>query len=255
MAWTAGSSETQISSKTAATSLTTGGVGESAAVGDVLIVAVAINNVQTTDGETNEVTSVTDTQSNTYVKLKEYCNGQGGAASGATVSLWYSKLTTALVVAVDTVTANFSSSVAAMAMGCKKFTITAGATVTLEASATLANDGADPGSMTLSGLASREYLFFRAIALERADAGLAGMTTGYTEIPNAGAGTTGGGAATNMNLCGEFRIFTGTGDTSDPTATAVDNASVYVALKEAAAAAAASLVYDRMAHLRPLLAR
>jgi len=41
-----------------------------------------------------------------------------------------------------------------------------------------------------------------------------------------------------METRGEFRILTGTGDTSDPQLNAaVDNVSIYVALREAATAA------------------
>jgi uncharacterized repeat protein (TIGR01451 family) len=40
-----------------------------------------------------------------------------------------------------------------------------------------------------------------------------------------------------MNICGEFRILTATTSTSNPTATAVDNASIFIAFDEVAAGA------------------
>jgi predicted RecA/RadA family phage recombinase len=48
--------------------------------------------------------------------------------------------------------------------------------------------------------------------------------------------TTGGSEATDMGACSEYRVLTGTGDTSNPALvdTTNDNASVYVALLEAA---------------------
>ena len=86
--------------------------------------------------------------------------------------------------------------------------------------------------MTISGLtAATEYLFVRATALERANATLAPDGSHARHIAECN-GTTGGNAVTNMNICGEFRILTATSDISDPTATAVDSASTFIAFKE-----------------------
>lgn len=223
-----------IADKTAGTSIVSSAFDANVTVGSVCIVVVAKNNAATADGETSEVTSVTDTKGNTYTKLKEFCNSQGAADAGATVSVWYSQVATQLTTS-DTCTANFSASTAASAIMARGFTATSGATITMEGSATLANDGADPGSMTLSGLASREYLFIRAIAYE----GVVTTGTNTTDyVPVAAtAATSGGGGASNMGVWAEWRIFTGTGDTSNPTVSAVDSASVYVAIKEAASGA------------------
>jgi hypothetical protein len=223
--------------KTSSSSIATDNVNSvgTAAVGSVVIVGIAKDNLQTTDGNTSEVTTVTDSKGNTYTPIREFCNGQGGAGAGAVISLWYSLLTTAINVgATDTITANFNGAITAKAIVADNFTIGAGATVSVAGNATdLANDAADPGSMTISGLTSGPYLFIRATALERPQTGWT-PTTNYTQLTL--KGTSGGSAVTNMEYDAEFRIFTGTGDTSDPTATAVDSASIYVALKEAVAA-------------------
>ena len=114
----------------------------------------------------------------------------------------------------------------------REFTVAAGNALDVAGTPQdLANDGVDPGSMTISGLTSGEYLFVRSTASER-DATTWTPTTNYT-TSNCDT-TTGGGSAANMNICGEFRVLTGTGDTSDPTGTAVDNASIFIAFKEAA---------------------
>ena len=212
---------------------------ENAEAGNVLIVLGATDNVDTTDGVTTLHSSMTDSQGNTYTKACEFTNGQGAAAAGATISVWYSKLTTQLVATTDSITLNTSSAVTDKVINTlDEFTITSGNIVSVEgACQTLANDNADAGSQTISGLTSQEYLFVRGIATESNAALSMTATTNYTLLPNDGCNnTTGGGEASDMGACGEFRIFTGTGDTSDPTLvdTTNDNASVYVALKEAA---------------------
>lgn len=240
MAWSHNASfPIATSNKTSGSSISYPSVGPNVSAGDFVIVCVAKDNTQTTDGETSEVTSVTDSSgTNTYTKLKEFTNGQGAANGGATISLWGCVLATALTGGSGW-TANLSGSVTAKAIMIDVYSIGAGSSVTVEGSATLANDNADPGSMTISGLTSQEYLFFRAIACENDNTGLGiTPTTNYTGVSATGAGTTGGGNASNMSIKAERRIFTGTGDTSDPTANATfDCASVYVALKEASAGA------------------
>ncbi len=205
--------------------------------GNVAIVWAATDNVDTTDGQTT-LHSVSDSKGNAYTKACEFTNGQGAAAAGATVSISFSKLTTQLDVNVDTVTLTTSSAVTDKAVKVSEFTIGAGNVVSVEgACQTLANDNADAGSQTISGLASQEYLFVRGIAAESNATTSMTLTTSYSSVIGDGCdGTVGGGEATDISVCVEHRILTGTGDTSDPTLvdTTNDNASVYVALKEAA---------------------
>lgn len=216
--------------KTAGTSFTTAAPGSGAAVGEVIIFAVALDNTSTTDGQTSEVTSVTDSAGNTYVKLGEFCNGQGSAAAGAVISVWMALVTTAFTGSVDTFTVNLANSVTAKAWTARAFTVGAGNSLRLAGTLqTLADDGADPGSMTISGLTSKEYLFVRA------SAGESNSTTGWTATNYTnflGGQTSGGGAATNMLVRASYRVLTATGDTLDPSLASADWASVYFALEE-----------------------
>jgi hypothetical protein len=204
----------------------------SGSVGQVAIIQVSTDNLTTTDGNTNDHQSVVDDAGNTYRKIREFTNGNAAAAAGATVSLWYCILAFS-VTSGNTITITFSGSITAKTVGGVLFNVAVDSTLEVVTNATdLANDAADPGSMAISGLTSREYLFIRATALERADAGTWTVTGSHISFPTSLTGTTGGAAATNISPGGEYRILTGTGDTSDPTGTAVDCASIFVALRE-----------------------
>lgn len=201
-----------------------------AEVGNVVLLIIAKDNAASADGNTSEVTGVADDAGNTWAKLREFCNAQGGAAAGATVSIWYSVVVNGIT-GGDIIEATFSGSITSKAMIGWEFTVSASAVITVEGSADLANDAADPGSMAISSLASREYLFVRGIATESNDATLITVTSSYTTFGRTVANT--GTSATSMGIRGEFRILTGTGDTSDPTLFSADHASTYIALKEA----------------------
>ncbi len=219
-------------SKTAGTSLTCTVATENMEAGKVAILWAGMDNVQTTDGNSTDYTSVQDSASNTWTKLREFTNGQGAAAGGATVCLFYSKLATQLTSGTSTITLNHSS-LTARGIVVKEFQITSGNVVSIVGTPQdLANDAADPGSMTVGSLTNSEHLFLRATALERATGGTWRATTNFTSSTCNGSNA--GGAASNMDACGEFRILTGTTATSDPTGTAVDCASVFLAVDEAA---------------------
>jgi hypothetical protein len=198
-------------------------------VGDLLILVIAKDNASTTDGETSEVESIS-VGLNVLLKVKEFCNGQGGANAGAVVSVWAKQNATAEVSGA-TVTITFSSSIAAKAATGWRFTMDNAKLLTLEASGVLANDGVDAGAMTLSGMVSREHLMIRGGAVEAALTTY-GVSVNYTAFDITGANTTGGGAAANMAARGEFRIVTSTSETTDPTTSASDQASAMLALYE-----------------------
>lgn len=203
--------------------ITTPAVAE---VGNLVVIVTACDNVQTTDGVTNEVSSVSDSAGgNTWIKAGEYCNGQGGAGNGVVASVWYSVLANQIP-SGGTITITLANSVATRAASAWEFTKGAGSTVSVAGSVqTNAGDAADPASMTISGLASKEYLFIRSCAVEINNSENFTPTASYTEFTEANQGF--------MASNGEFRILTGTGDTSDPsTVSDQDNASVYFALEE-----------------------
>jgi hypothetical protein len=208
--------------------------------GNVGILVIACDNTQTTDGSTNEVSQVTATPTGNWTKLREYCNGGGGAANGTVVAVYYTKAA-ADVTTSDDITITFANAVVAKAATLHEFSIGAGSTVEVAGTPQdLADDAVDnPGSQTISGLTSAEYLFVRACGYEGtvASGSPITVTANYTLIT--AAATTGGAGGSNQVACGEFRILTGTGDTSDPTgngATAREWSSVYLALHEVSAA-------------------
>jgi hypothetical protein len=215
-------------SKTSGTTLTAT-VSANVAAGDILIVIIAKDNTGTTDGDFAEVSGVSDSKGNTYTKAKEFTNGQGGAGSGATVSVWFSKITTALGT-TDTVTASFASAITAKAMTLAEFSVAAGATLQVAASGATAGDAVSTLSTSITGLASAQYLFIAGDAYEGTCATKT-ESAGFTSIPS--AGTTGGGAATNMCVYGAYQIATATGATYSPTfSAAADIAQVLVAFQE-----------------------
>lgn len=229
MAWASVGVTGSATSTTGGTTLalTTAATAE---VGNVVLLLIAKDNAASADGNTSEVTGVADDSGNTWALLREFCNAQGAAGAGATVSVWYTKVTSEIT-ATEAITATFSGSITSKAMVAWEFTVTSGAVITVEGSGDLANDAADPGSIAISSLSSQEYLFVRAIASESSAGTLITVTSSYTTFGRFVANS--GTSATSMGIRGEFRILTGTGDTSDPTLFSADHASTYIALKEA----------------------
>lgn len=215
--------------------ITTSAAAES---GNLVVVIVGKDNVQTTDGQTSEISSITDSAGgNTWTKAVEFCNGQGAADAGAVCSAWFSKITNTIA-SGGSITATLSSSKVSKSLTAWELTVGAGNTISVAGTPqTLANDGADPGSQTISGLASKQYLVIRGAVKETNDAGAATATAGYTLFSDAIADD--GTETGSIRTSGEFRILTGTGDTSDITlpsgSGSSDAASVYFALEEVSA--------------------
>lgn len=218
-------------SKASGTTVTVASTSQTANAGDLVVVLIASDNTDTTDLETTHWTVTDSAGGNTYTRAKEFVNGQGSAAAGVEVGVYYSRLATQLA-STGVITGTRDGAVTAKAIRAWRFTV--GDTVSVQGSGTLAGDANDPGSMTISGLTSAEYLFLRAGGLE-SDLGTVTVTTNYTAI--ARNGTTGGGEASNISVWGEFRIVTATTETSNPTVRTVDNVNVFVAFQEAAGGA------------------
>ena len=223
----------------ASTSLSCNLSDQNLEAGNVAVFTCSTDNVSGS-GATNDHSPVTDSGGNTYTKAYEYTEGTGGAAGGATVSLHFSKLSTGLTASVDTITCNFASVTDKAIHLVAEFTIGVGNVVSIVGTPQgQESNGGDAGPLTISGLTSAEYLFVRGIATE-SNAALSMTATASYSLPTAPSdgcnNTTSGAEASDMGACSERRIFTGTGDTSNPTLvdTTNDNASVYVALKEAA---------------------
>ena len=204
--------------------------------GNCGVLVIALDNTNTTDGNFTEVSTVVDTASNSYTKMREFTNGQGAAAAGATVSIWTTKATSNLPI-TGTLTVTFANTITAKAASFWEFTCGRALQVASGGTADLATDGAaSPGSMTVSGLPSKEYLFFRGAASESDSIEAWTATANFTNITF--TGTTGAPFAGNMRVRGEFRILTGTTSTSNPNDTVSpvsDWASTFLALEEAPA--------------------
>ncbi len=204
--------------------------GSGAAIGDLLVLTVAVDNSSSSDGDEGAVTGVVDSGGvNVWSKAKEFCNGQAASQAGATCSIWYSPIISALATNA-TVTASFSNNTArdAMAANVWRFTASTG-TPTVADSTTLAADGAQPGSIDMTApVPGTSYLRFRGIASESTLTTALTTTSGWTTI-----GTTRASATAAMSYRGEFLISTATTAASDPTFGAVDTASVYVMFNEA----------------------
>lgn len=217
-------------SKTAGAGVTLGSGAFSA--GELVVVTVAMDNVQTTDGPSSLCTAVrfgTSTGA-LLTKIGEFTNGQGAAAGGATVAVWVGIAPAtwgALYFA-------FASSITAKAVTVERFSRDATKSIAAWPTVgTRADDAADAGSIALSGLAaSTEYLAVRGIAGETSTTTAPTVTSGWTA--GGRSNTTGGSTNTNMGVRVEFRIQTATSFTSDPVSGmgAVDHASILVALSE-----------------------
>lgn len=223
--------------KDGTTSSKTSGSGNGATGPCWVIVCTAADNSSTTDGDNNEVTSVTDADSHTYVKLLEFTNSRGAANGGANCSIWMAFASGGIPVSqANYFTVQWSSNRAA-----KGFTIWAfwtddtSSVLTVEATNTLAVTAGAPGSLDAT-TPNEACLRVRALASETSLDAIANFvkTAGVSPQWTAFAvgNTTGGGSASNMAWCAEFSIFTGTGAASNPTYDTCDHASCYVALKE-----------------------
>lgn len=213
-------------SKTSGTTLTITTTA-TAEARNLVMLAIALNNTGTTDADHSEIASISDSGSNAWTKVREYTNGQGAEAAGATVSLYYSILG-AQISSGGTITVTFANSIIAKAASAWDFTVTTG--IRIDAGTEEAVDAGTPGALALSGLANAEHLFFRAWASEGSTSTVT-PTGGYTAISQ--DQTSGGGAETNMAIRGEFRVVTATGQTSDPDQlTSRDLASVFASVSE-----------------------
>lgn len=209
--------------------------------GNNAIVVGAFDNVDTADGFTQLVTSVTDSGGNEYVKAGEWTNGQSAAAAGATCSVWYSPNPAAgLTSGVGTITMTLGSAVTAKAMSVVEVVCTDGTLYLMPQSVTsglfgslvkgLSNDAADPGSIDFgrkTGLSDpANYLHLRAIATEEEDATALTVTNAFWTAINEGTSGTGGVPTSNMQSRGEYIITTSHTNTSDPTLFSADHASI-----------------------------
>lgn len=207
------------------------------AAGRVAILTVSTDNdaSATTTAASNRHTSVTDaTGANTWVKLGEYTNGQGAAAAGVTVSVWLCNVEQQLNTTGTTITATLGTAVVDKVMSLYEFSVDSGSTLEPVAGAIAyqaVNAANGFGSSALSGLPSKQYLFYRGMGKEANTTTALTVTSGFVAITNNRSRNN----TSAMTVYGEWDIDTLTGVTSNPTlAVTGDTASVFVALEEVA---------------------
>lgn len=229
MAWsTPVSLGTGVSSKTDGTTVvqTTSVVAE---VGKVIVVTSAWDADDASNGQTTHL-SCADSVGNTYVRAREHTNGNG-ADAGVTVGIFYCLVTTELP-SGGTITVTNDVSQTAKAVGAAKFTKGTGSVVSVAGTSFVVNNATDPSDVTISGLASREYLWLWGMGAEGPQTDAYTFDADYSA--SASGGTTGGAADSNMHVRGRNRIFIGTTDTVETTSTTADRdyVQVFVALAE-----------------------
>jgi hypothetical protein len=164
-------------------------------------------------------------------RAKGFANGNGTVQLGADCSIWYLRLASTLP-SSSSIIASFTTAAQAdaSAMTAKNFSLT-GSGVAVEATAGLANDAANAGSLD-AATSNIACLRVRGIASETH------VTTALTPTASwaifASVTSAASGGDTEMGVRGEWIISTGTGAASAPTggAGAVDHASAYVAFRE-----------------------
>lgn len=202
------------------------------AVGDVVVVQYVSDNIQTTDGETSLVTSVTDSAGNTYTKIREMTFGGGGAAAGLTLSVWYSRHTAALA-SSSTITASMGTdSTVAKGMSARLFGTSL--PVAIDAVTITTNTGT-PTSLTLTAPDSKLRLWMRVGGAETKSASFSAATSGWTLTADAGS-SGGGGDTTHVSTMADFLVDTvsNSSQTSAPGGTvSCDRVNIFFAMSEA----------------------
>jgi hypothetical protein len=198
--------------------------------GNLGVLVIAVDNSDTANDNTNLCSSVGDAAGNSWIKAREFTNARGSSDAGATVCVFYTKASANLSSGAA-ITITLAAAKAAKAVTGWEFTMSAANTISVEDGSDLANDGADAGSMTLPSLANREHLYIRGGAVE-SNATSYTASSNYTAFTHSSSTTSGAASASNMGARAEFRILSGTGDSTNPTTASVDQASVYVAINE-----------------------
>jgi len=198
------------------------------------IFGLVTDNITNNTGNNNEHVSAVDSQGQDWEKIHEHTAAGGGVGGGVTVSMWKRKTAVNLTLS-DTITVTLSANAVAKAARVYRFGVGAGNDLELEDVAESATAGNGWGALSISGLPNQEHLFIRFMGKESA--------TNTDLTPTANWTTTGGNrsssnGSTAVIVRGEFRITTGTNETSNPTLTiSSDNVSVMAAFKEVAPAA------------------
>lgn len=186
-----------------------------APVGSFIVVTIATDNSQTTNGAATQISGVTDSAGNTYSRAYEYCNSRGAAQGGAEIAVFTATVTTQLGSGGTITVTNANSAYArsAYAYVWSPASPNAGATLAVGGSTYAAGTGGLPAAnISLSGLTRRNYLYLCLGAFETST-----IVNFVQSAPDPGnyvppvtwwdyrgsqgpACTSGGGGASNMGL-------------------------------------------------------
>ncbi len=227
-----GSTGNATANSTAIACTLNGAAGTGAAVGDLLICAVAVQNASSVgNADEGAVTAISDTGSNTWVKIRERTANTGGVGgqNGIVCSLWSANVLTAMATtAVANVTFGSSASRDGQAMIVWRFSRDPAASVRVVDSTHVVVSTSLCGTLDLPAPTTTTHLRFRAVA---AKSTLAAMTTtaGWTTI-----GTTRASAAVAVAVFGEFvaNTVSSTQASAPAIATASTQASIYALFEE-----------------------
>jgi hypothetical protein len=201
--------------------------------GAVAALYVVWDNFDGTPDDADEINlSVTDTQGNTWTRLKEWQCATTSALTGVDVAIFVSKLATALATS-DTITvtnAVASPGTTAKGMGLAEFSVAAGKTweKDSESASHASHGGTTVTSGTISGRPSQEYLCLGFAASE--DNVANGQDADYTLISS--FVTSGGAFAVNVAGRAQYRIAILTGDTFNGSVLGNDHVGMLILVKE-----------------------
>ncbi len=236
MAW---SSPTTVGGNGTKAAGTTLDLQPSAAVpaGAILIVGLCSDNIATADGATSTVVGVTDTQGNSYTKVREWTRAAGSAGSGVTIAVFVSRVSSALATS-DTITATWSASLAARQMIAQYRTVGDGNTYRVRGSAGTNGTSQSP-SVSLSGQSASTLVWYGLAGLE--NTGTWTHDADYTQ-GRQNRTTTSGDANSNVMMAAASRATaTITSDTFNPVpSVSGDWAAILLTLEEVIAGPSAS---------------
>lgn len=134
------------------------------AVGRFIVVGCSTANIQTTDGASNNHSTVADSKNNVWTKHEERTETAGAVADGTTVSIWSTRVTTQIET-TDTITLTTSGTIDDKIITATEVQCAANMKVEL------AQVGLGPNAIqaTVSGLPSKEYFLIGVFGAEGSD--------------------------------------------------------------------------------------
>jgi hypothetical protein len=232
MSWSSNGSLGSVQSKVANQASLTLTAAMAASPGKLLVLIIAVDNHGSGDGDENAIKLVTDSVGNIWREAREFANGQGGAQRGTVCSVWYCNVTKQLN-SGSTIVIQFTNPGDRDASAATGWVFANDhGTVYVSTADARASDNAQPGTLSPT-TTNAEFLRVRGVAGEMANTATPAFSPTASWTTFTANGTTGGGAASNMSVRGEWRIATGTAFSSNPGWASADDASVYVAFSEA----------------------